>query len=127
MQINVSIGEVVDKVTILEIKTEKFKNVDKLVNVKKEYEILKAAIAKEGVTTDSDEFKKLKEVNLKLWHIEDDIRIQEAKQDFGEEFIKLARSVYFENDTRAVIKKEINLKYSSELVEEKEYVNYKTK
>ncbi len=125
MKIEVSIGEVVDKVTILEIKTEKFKDPKKLKNVKKEYDILKKAMEKEGITTASDEFKRLKAVNLKLWNIEDNIRIEESKQQFGETFIKLARSVYFENDERAAIKKKINLKYGSDLVEEKEYVDYK--
>jgi len=125
MRIEVSVGEVVDKVTILEIKTEKFKNPEKLANVMKEYQILKKVMGKDGITTDSDEFKRLKEVNLKLWHIEDDIRIKEQKKEFDDAFIELARSVYFENDVRAEIKKEINLKYNSELVEEKEYVDYK--
>ncbi len=127
MKIEVSIGEVVDKVTILEIKKEKFKNPEKLSNVKKEYELLKSEIEKIGVNTNSDEFKRLKEVNLKLWHIEDDIRIEESKQNFDDKFVQLARRVYFENDVRAEIKKEINLKFGSELIEEKEYVNYKKK
>jgi hypothetical protein len=77
-----------------------------------------------GITADSDEYKRLKAVNIKLWHIEDNIRIEEYNQRFGEEFIQLARSVYFENDERAAIKKEINVKFGSLLVEEKEYVNY---
>jgi hypothetical protein len=127
MKIDVSIGEVVDKVTILEIKLEKFKDEAKKANVKKEYEILKKEMEKEGISNESDEFKRLKEVNLKLWDIEDSIRIQEAHKKFGEKFIKLARSVYFENDVRATIKKEINLKYGSELIEEKEYVDYSVK
>ena len=80
-----------------------------------------------GIALDSEEFKSLKEVNLTLWHIEDDIRIKESKQEFDEEFIKLARSVYFENDVRAERKKDINLKFGSELIEEKEYVEYKQK
>jgi len=125
MKIEVSIGEVVDKVTILEIKKEKFQNAEKLANVVKEYELLKKDIEAVGITTDSDEFQRLKNVNLKLWHIEDDIRIEESKQNFGDTFIQLARSVYFENDDRAAIKKEINLKFKSDLIEEKEYVDYK--
>ncbi|PID29640.1 MAG: hypothetical protein CR982_02325 [Candidatus Cloacimonadota bacterium] len=125
MKIEVSIGEVVDKVTILEIKTEKFQDKEKLANVKKEYELLKKEIEKVGITTDSDEYKRLKEINLKLWHIEDDIRIEEFNKRFGEKFIELARSVYFVNDDRAAVKKEINLKYGSDLIEEKEYVEYK--
>jgi hypothetical protein len=127
MLIEVSIGEVVDKVTILEIKTEKFKNAEKLANAEKEYKLLKAEIEKIGIKTDSSEYLSLKEVNLKLWHIEDNIRIKESKSEFDDEFIQLARSVYFENDVRAAIKKEINLKYGSDLIEEKEYVDYKNK
>ncbi len=125
MKIEVSIGEVVDKVTILEIKTEKFQDKEKLANVAKEYELLKAEIEKVGITTNSDEYKRLKEINLRLWHIEDDIRIEESNKRFGEKFIELARSVYFVNDDRAAVKKEINLKYGSDLIEEKEYVDYK--
>ncbi|MEJ2629353.1 MAG: DUF6165 family protein, partial [bacterium] len=110
MKIEAPIGEVVDKVTILEIKKEKIKNKDKLKNVKKEYTILKDVLGKAGITPDSDEFRKLKQVNLRLWHIEDDIRKEEANQNFGKKFIQLARSIYFENDKRAALKKDINLK-----------------
>ncbi|MCD6181704.1 MAG: hypothetical protein J7K89_04910 [Candidatus Cloacimonetes bacterium] len=127
MKIEVSIGEIVDKVTILEIKTEKFKDVEKLANARKEFELLTKDMESMGITSESDEYKRLKAVNIKLWHIEDDIRIEEYNQRFGEKFIQLARSVYFENDERAAIKKEINLKFGSELIEEKEYVNYKNK
>jgi len=125
LKIDVSIGELVDKVTILSIKLEKFSDQQKKANVEKEYNILRQYMNEIGVTVNSDEFTRLKTVNLKLWHIEDDIRIKEAKQEFDAEFIKLARSVYFENDERAAIKKEINLNFNSDLVEEKEYVNYK--
>ncbi len=127
MKIEVSIGEIVDKVTILEIKTEKFKDFEKLANARKEFELLTKDMESMGITSESDEYKRLKAVNIKLWHIEDDIRIEEYNQRFGEKFIQLARSVYFENDERAAIKKEINLKFGSELIEEKEYVNYKNK
>ena len=125
MKIDISIGELVDKVTILSIKLEKFKDKVKKANVQKEYDILSVPMNDIGITIDSKEFKDLREINLKLWHIEDDIRIEESKSDFGEKFIELARSVYFINDDRAAVKKEINLKYNSELIEEKEYVNYK--
>ncbi len=125
MKIEVSIGELVDKVTILEIKTEKFKNAEKLANVKKEYALLRADMESIGITVDSDFFLRLKEVNTRLWHIEDDIRIEEYNGRFGDRFIELARSVYVENDNRADIKKEINLAHGSNLVEEKEYVDYK--
>ena len=125
MKIDVSIGEVVDKVTILSIKIDKFKNPEKLVNVKNEYDILSVAMEKTGIGVGSEEFNTLKKVNLKLWDIEDAIRIKESKQEFDKEFIELARSVYFINDERAVLKKQINLKFNSELIEEKEYVEYK--
>ena len=127
MKIEVSTGELVDKVTILEIKTEKFKNADKLANVKKEYALLRVDMESLGIKTDSDVFLRLKKVNICLWHIEDDIRIEEYNSRFGDKFIELARSVYVENDTRAEIKKEINISYGSNLVEEKEYVDYKQK
>jgi len=127
MKIEISLGEVVDKVTILEIKTEKISDPEKLKNVEKEYQLLKKDIEEVGITNTSQEFIRLKEVNLKLWHIEDDIRIKESREEFDDEFVQLARSVYFENDDRAAIKKEINLKFGSELIEEKEYVDYKKK
>ena len=127
MKIDISIGELVDKVTILSIKLEKFKDEVKKANVQKEYDMLSIPMNEIGINTDSNEFKDLRVINLKLWHIEDDIRIEESKSDFGEKFIELARSVYFINDDRAAVKKEINLKYNSELIEEKEYVDYKAK
>lgn len=127
MKIDVSIGELVDKVSILAIKLKKVKSQEKLKNIRKEYDLLNASMQTCGITTSSDEFKRLEEVNTRLWHIEDDIRIEESNSNFGENFIKLARSVYFENDIRADIKKEINIKFGSDLVEEKEYVDYKNK
>ena len=127
MKIDVSIGELVDKVSILEIKLKKVKNKDKLQNIKKEYDLLKVSMEQCGITAESEFFKRLVEVNSRLWVIEDDIRVKESSQEFDQDFIRLARSVYFENDERAAIKKEINLKYNSDLVEEKEYVDYKDK
>ena len=127
MKIDISIGELVDKVTILSIKLEKFKDEVKKANVQKEYDMLSVPMNELGIMTTSNEFKDLREINLKLWHIEDDIRIEESKSDFGAKFIELARSVYFINDDRAAVKKEINLKYKSDLIEEKEYVDYKKK
>jgi len=127
MKIEISTGELVDKVTILAIKLEKFKDEAKKANVKKEYDILTVPMNSAGIKVNSKEFQALKEVNLKLWHIEDDIRIKEQKKEFDKDFIELARSVYFINDDRAQIKKDINLKYKSDLVEEKEYVDYKKK
>ncbi len=127
MKIDISTGELVDKVTILAIKLEKFRDEVKKANVRKEFDILTVPMNLAGIFVDSKEFKDLKDVNLKLWHIEDDIRIKEQKKEFDNDFIELARSVYFTNDVRAEIKKEINLRYNSDLVEEKEYVDYKKK
>ncbi len=124
MKIEVSIGEVVDKVSILSIKLEKFKDETKKKNVKKEFDILCPEMEKAGVSRASKEFQDLKIVNLELWDIEDSIRIKESKGEFDNKFIQIARSVYFRNDVRAKIKKEINLKFGSLLVEEKEYVEY---
>jgi len=125
MKIEVSIGEIVDKLTILDIKLEKMSDEHKLKNIHKEYELLKNELGKMNITPGSEEFIKLREVNFRLWEIEDKIRIKEAGQQFDDEFIQLARSVYFENDNRAEIKKQINVKFGSELFEEKEYVCYK--
>ena len=125
MKIEVSIGELVDKVSILSIKLKKIKNTEKLKNIQKEYEILLHSMKDSGIDTDSDEFEQLKRINLKLWDIEDRIRLKEAAKQFDDEFIDLAPSVYFTNDDRAAIKKEINLMHNSELVEEKEYKDYK--
>ena len=124
MKIEVSIGEVVDKVSILSIKLEKFKDENKKQNVKNEFDILCPEMEKAGVAVDSKEFNDLKSVNLELWDIEDSIRVKESKSEFDDEFVRLARSVYFRNDVRAKIKKEINLKHGSLLIEEKEYVEY---
>jgi len=127
VKIDISTGELVDKVTILSIKQEKISNPEKLANVSKEYDILIKPMNDAGIFVDSDEFTRLKDINLKLWDIEDRIRVKEVENAFDDEFISLARSVYFINDDRAAVKKEINLKYNSDLVEEKEYVNYKNK
>lgn len=125
MKIDISIGELVDKVSILSIKLEKIKNPDKLKNIKKEYDLLYESMKKTGITKDSEQFINLVQVNLSLWDIEDKIRIKEANKQFDDDFIQLARSVYFENDKRAEIKKQINLTFGSDLIEEKEYVQYK--
>lgn len=125
MKIDISIGELVDKVTILSIKLDKIKNTKKLKNIEKEYDLLYESMKNIGITKDSEDFKNLIQVNLRLWDIEDKIRIKEAGQEFDDNFIQLARSVYFENDKRAKIKKQINLTFGSDLIEEKEYVQYK--
>jgi hypothetical protein len=123
MKIEVSNGEIIDKLTILEIKLGKISDKIKLVNIKKEYDIL--CKASELILDKNDSlFIRLKEVNNKLWEIEDRIRDFEKKQEFGRAFIETARMVYFSNDLRAKIKHEINLKTGSDLIEEKSYEDY---
>jgi len=119
----VSLGELIDKITILEIKQIHMTGI-KLKNVDKELKLLKNILQDTNLEIDIDLINNLKEVNNKLWEIEDDIRIKERNQEFDKEFVELARSVYKENDKRASIKKEINQKYNSELIEEKSYNNY---
>ena len=127
MKIEISIGELVDKVTILSIKLQKINNENKLVNIRREFEILQHSMQAAGITTESDEFRELQAVNLILWDIEDRIRLKEAKNEFDDEFIQLARSVYIQNDQRFELKRKINLAHESELIEEKQYVDYKKK
>jgi len=124
MNIDVATGELVDRVTILSIKMKKIKNKKKLENVRKQYECLKTLMEATGITIDAGEFIELEEINLKLWDAEDAIRLKEKKKEFDEDFIQLARSIYLQNDNRDTLKRNINLKYGSELTEEKEYVDY---
>ena len=119
----VSLGELIDKITILEIKQTHMTGI-KLKNVTKELKLLKKILQNKNLEIDIDLINSLKEVNNNLWEIEDKIRIKERHQKFNKEFIQLARSVYKENDKRASIKKEINQKYNSELIEEKSYSNF---
>ncbi|MCL2062990.1 MAG: DUF6165 family protein [Candidatus Cloacimonetes bacterium] len=127
MKIEVSNGEIIDKISILEIKLEKIQNPEKLQNVKVEYELLTKHFAELGLDNNHVLYQKLKSINLKLWDIEDLLRIKEQKKEFDNDFIELARSVYFTNDERAEVKKEINHLSGSSLFEEKEYVDYKNK
>jgi hypothetical protein len=124
MKVEISNGELADKVTILEIKLEKIKDPAKLGNVRHEYDLLVKAMEVAGLAADSDEFKALKEINLKLWDIEDRIRLKERSREFDDEFVSLARAVYVENDKRFGIKMRINRKTDSKIIEEKEYVDY---
>jgi hypothetical protein len=125
MKIEVSHGEIVDKLTILQIKKENITDPDKLDNITKEYDYLFSVVENDlGIPTSSSEYLELLSVNKELWVIEDDIRDKERVKEFDDDFIKLARSVYYTNDVRAKIKKEINLKYSSGFVEEKSYQSY---
>ena len=122
----ISYGEFLDKLTILDIKSERIKDASKLENVKHEREILSNIWnADEKSSVDiSEEYDALKKINEKLWEIEDDIRDKERNKEFDQEFIDLARAVYVTNDERARIKKEINVKLGSDLVEEKSYSDY---
>ncbi len=119
----ISIGELVDKITILEIKKNKFQN-SKLENVLKELSFLKKLMEKHQIEITDDLFTQLKEINLTLWNIEDQIRIKEKNKEFDNIFIELARSVYFKNDKRSEIKKRINRLSNSEITEEKSYAEY---
>ncbi len=124
--IEISIGDLLDKISILEIKKEKIKDSEKLRFINDEYDVLKDQFNK---NVKSDEkldslFKSLKEINSKLWVIEDNKRLCEKNSDFGDEFIKLSRDVHFLNDERAKIKLEINNHTGSKIKEIKEYTSY---
>ena len=119
----ISIGELIDKITILEIKKNKLQN-SKLENVLKELSFLRKIMEKHKIEITDDLFTQLKEINLTLWDIEDQIRIKEKNKEFDNIFIELARSVYFKNDKRAEIKKRINRLSNSEITEEKSYTEY---
>lgn len=123
MKIEVSNGEIIDKLTIIEIKLERISDKAKLANLDKEYQVLNQAAVK-ILSKDDDLYKALYTINCKLWDIEDKIRDLERNKDFGQEFIETARAVYFQNDKRAEIKKKINEKTGSSLVEEKSYQKY---
>jgi|688.fasta_scaffold943968_1 hypothetical protein len=125
MKIEVSIGEIVDKYTILMIKASKIQDAAKLENINKELTYLIDVLKKEDpLMTDYPLTKALFEINKELWKVEDDLRDLERAKDFDKEFIILARNVYKLNDKRAHIKKEINMKHGSEFVEEKSYQPY---
>ena len=119
----ISLGELIDKITILQIKTQHLQG-SALENVRKELEALETTLNNLHINIDTTLIQRLKEVNQDLWKIEDDIRDQERQKNFGETFIQLARSVYQQNDQRAAIKKEINTTYGSAFVEEKSYKEY---
>ena len=124
--VEVSIGELLDKISVLEIKKEKIKDPEKLKFINDEYNILNEQL-KNNVKSDEkldNLFKSLKEINSKLWVIEDEKRLCEKNSDFGEKFIKLSRDVHFINDDRAKIKLEINNHTGSKIKEIKEYTNY---
>lgn len=125
MKIEVSIGEVVDKYTILTIKKLFIHDSEKLANIEKEWKLIKSSLVKKYPETLTDPFtQELYDINKKLWKVEDDLRDCEHKSYFGEKFVELAREVYQLNDVRAIIKKQISQKYGSELIEEKSYKNH---
>lgn len=122
MKIEVSVAEIVDKVTILEIKSKRITDEAKLVSVKKEYEYLLGIMENElNISKDSDEYARLYEVNDILWNTENIKRHKESLAQFDGDFIQAARNTYIFNDQRAAIKKEINIKHNSNFVEEKEH------
>ena len=131
MKIEVSNGEIIDKYTILEIKLAKISDAEKLVNIQHEYDTLTPDVKSiYEAAKEKSQLKKmhdnLLEVNKKLWKIEDEIRECERANDFGQTFIDLARAVYYTNDDRSDVKKEINMYTGSDLVEEKSYEDYKS-
>ena len=125
--VEVSPGELIDKITILQIKSERIADMQKLANVRIELEILQAAHRQAVPASDrlTEVTAQLKQVNETLWQIEDDIRICERNADFGPRFVELARSVYHQNDHRAALKRQINELLGSKIIEEKAYVKYR--
>ena len=124
--VEVSIGELLDKISILEIKKKKIKNLEKLKFINDEYNILKDQLNKNVKSNEKLEklFQSLKEINAKLWVIEDAKRLCEKNSDFGDKFIKLSREIHFLNDDRSKVKLEINNHTGSKIKEIKEYTNY---
>ncbi len=126
IKVPVSPGEVLDKITILEIKSERMDDPEKVANVRIELKLLQDTWA--AIITDDDTshdlHAQLKEINEALWEIEDDIRDKERVKEFDERFIELARAVYFTNDKRSEVKKKLNLHLGSQIVEEKSYQDY---
>jgi len=123
MKIEVSNGEIADKLTIIEIKLERISDEAKLVNLRKEYEVLDEAVS-QIIDKKDALYKELYDINCQLWDIEDRIRDLERNKDFGQDFIETARAVYFTNDKRSDVKRRINEKTGSNLVEEKSYEDY---
>ena len=123
MKIEVSNGEIIDKLTIIRIKLERIKDKGKQINLKKEYDEL-TNVASSIISYSDILYKSLYEVNCELWDIEDHIRDLERKKEFGNDFIETARAVYVKNDKRSELKREINIKTSSGLIEEKSYEKY---
>ncbi|PIE47868.1 MAG: hypothetical protein CSA40_02055 [Flavobacteriales bacterium] len=123
MKIEVSNGEIVDKLTIIELKLKYIQDKAKRKNLKTEYEVLDKAVA-QIIAKDHKLYQELLSINQELWDIEDTIRDLERQKDFGEKFIETARAVYFTNDRRSEVKKKINELTGSQLIEEKSYQKY---
>jgi len=124
LEIPISLGELIDKITILELKIENIADVKKLIHARRELSLLELKLLTLGLSGIQVFRDQLKYVNSKLWDIEDKIRLQEKQQNFGQEFIFLARQVYITNDQRFAIKNEINFQFSSSIQEIKSYQNY---
>lgn len=122
MKVEISIGELIDKWTILKIKSERISDQGKLINIKKEIEYLYNEVLKIKGLINDDLSENLLKVNQNLWQVEDDLRVFESNNIFNESFVSSARSVYKLNDLRASIKMKINLKYNSNFVEEKSHI-----
>jgi len=124
MKVEVSNGEIIDKIIILTIKKEKIQDANKLKNITDELNILLESLPEELNSLDKKYYNDLYNINLKLWEIEDKLREKEAKKEFDHEFIELARKVYINNDKRAKIKYDINVLTFSNLIEEKQHTQY---
>ena len=123
LNVAVSVGELLDKISILRVKIRKVKNAHKLKFIQEELELL-TNTAEQASVLDEDLIAELESVNEALWIIEDDIRVKERDKSFGDDFIELARAVYITNDMRFEIKNKINEKYNSGIREQKDYVEY---
>ena len=126
IKVPVSPGEVLDKITILEIKSERMEDPEKVANVRVELKLLQETWA-QNISDDDvirDLHAQLKSINEELWEIEDDIRDKERVKEFDDRFIELARAVYFTNDRRSDVKKKLNLHLGSQIIEEKSYQDY---
>ena len=126
VSVPISLGELLDKISILEIKNKKILDRSKILNIKKELNGLKKVLDELNINSSESNslYNKLYKINLTLWEIEDSIRVLEKNEDFGEKFIELARAVYITNDQRFEVKNDINKLFNSEYVEEKSYEDY---
>ena len=126
IKVELAYGELLDKITILQIKSERITDAAKVANVNKELNLLNELWASDSKSSAdiSSEFKALKEINEKIWDIEDGIREEERNKNYGSNFIEFARAVYFTNDERSRIKRKINIEFGSEIIEEKSYKKY---